>query len=212
MSQPVANPVSQVVEAFAVLNFEDDSSQSSASETSRGRSRERRRSGHLNQYRSLSACDRPLRVEAEEEDGNEHLQALEPRAVLEMVVGASVGEWIQVIAELRRAEVTEPELGSVSVLNTLKKFTNLPIDAIMQFVNLPFDEEEEEGELKYVETIFNRQLKAYQKVYTGELGGKYVFTPAGFKKYRSSEEKPKTVMKDPDHTTVKDFNPAIRTP
>ena len=216
MSNPIADPVAHVIEAFAVADLgppdDDDSSQESSR---RGRSSMRRVRDRVSRLRSLSPRNRPDEAppDYEEEDGNEHLQALDNQTVCEMVVGASISDWFSLVYELRRAESLgqADEPASVSVLNTLKRFTNLPIDRVLAAVTEELPEarnEEETG--KYLETIFSKPLKAYVKVYTGEKGGKYIFTVTGFKKYLTLDEKDHTVLKDPTRTTVKDFNPTIK--
>ena len=109
-------------------SISDDESQSS-----RGRSRVRVRPT-ISRYRSASRspigrdnrADEAVDDEGEEFDGNEHLQHYDPVTVLGMVVGAEINEWFKFINELRTQEasgLTDPP--SVSVLNALKRFTNL---------------------------------------------------------------------------------------
>lgn len=223
MSSPPTIDLEAVVDAFGSLNavpierrvVKKVSIPEPPPVEARGRSRERK-PVHLTQYRSLSPRNRFDEAPQEGVDGNEHLQKVEPNAVLEMGVGATIKEWFALISELKRAEAegqSSAEPASQVVVNTLKRFTNLPVDAILEALSthLPgaFPDAELEPEMKYVETIFNRTQKAYLKVYSGPLGGKFIFTISGLRKYLSSEEKSNTVIKDPTKTTVVDHNPAV---
>lgn len=202
-------PIIQGVAIMGIRDYSDDESEV------RGRARTRdqfRRS----QYRSLSPRHRPDEAkeekEEEEVDGNEHLQRINPSTALGMVVGAEVREWFQLINELkeqeRSGELTDSP--SLCVLNALKKFTNLPIDTIMEAGEM-LEPAEPDDDSKYTESIFNRDLRAYLKVYTGEQGGKFIFNKKGDKKYLDQSQKRKTVIKNVETTEVKDFNPKLST-
>ena len=71
-------------------------------------------------------------------------------------------------------------------------------------------EAEEEEEVKYTETIFNRELRAYLKIYTGQSGGKFFYNNKGDKKYLSEVQRTKVVIKNVEVTDVKDFKPVLK--
>ena len=69
---------------------------------------------------------------------------------------------------------------------------------------------EEEEEAKYTETIFNKELRAYLKVYSGQSGGKFFFNKKGEKKYLTEAQRDKVVIKNVEVTDVKDFKPVLK--
>ena len=199
-----------IIEGVAVMSIRDSDEES---QSSRGRVRVREPSSR-SQYRSLSPRNRPdeAREEfAEELDGNEHLQRIDPEVILEMVVGAEVAEWFELINELKvqESEGIQNDPPSVAVLNALKKFTNLPIDLLIEAGALLDPEAKVVEETKYTETIFNKEFRAYLKVYTGNGGGKFFFNKVGDKKYLASHQRDKVVIKNVEATDVKDFNPKL---
>jgi len=173
---------------------------------------------HIQQFRSASPPEqRGVKAPREEQlDGNEHLQKLDPQTVSEMNVGASVMEWMMLISEFKKAEVEgkADEPASLTVLNTLKRFTNLPVDTIMETLTAQYPSafpsaDSGASDFKYVETIFNKQHRVYVQVYTGRQGGKYIKNIDGTVKYLTPDQKKLTVMKDTAKTSVKNVKPAF---
>lgn len=209
-----------IIEGIAIMGIRDSSDEDSEV---RGRARTRD-NVQRSQYRSLSPRNRPdeakdYEEEEEEQDGNEHIARVRLSTVLDMVVGADISDWFSAIEALqeqeRSGELTDPP--SLCVLNLLKSWTDLRIDTILTASNRYGRIRERttgiepEPESKYTETIFNKELRAYLKVYTGELGGKFIYNKNGDKKYLSADQKEKTVIKNVDATIVKDFNPKLST-
>ena len=228
MSTPPVIPLEAIVESFRALDTSPRTAVPAVPgipsqflgppdefEERQSRAVSRGEPAHLLQFRSASPpADRAHREE--QLDGNEHLQKLDPQTVSEMNVGASVMDWIMLISEFKKAEAEgkADEPASLTVLNTLKRFTNLPVDTIMETLTAQYPSafpsaDSDAPDFKYVETIFNKQHRVYVKVYTGRLGGKFIKNIDGTVKYLTPEQKKLTVVKDPTKTTVKDFKPTF---